>query len=95
MRSRIFCAYEIRLHATSALVEAVPCVIWVRNTLLMYFFCNQVIMQIARVTANGCGMTVYVWSVVAACWVCLLLVAPVEVTKRWLFWMVGRCRLKR
>lgn len=66
-----------------------------RNTLLMYFFCNQVILLIARVTENGWGMSAYVWSVVATCLACLLLVVPVEVTKRWLPWMAGKGRLKR
>lgn len=64
-----------------------------RNTLLMYFFCNQVILLIARVTENGWGMSAYVWSVVAACLACLLLVVPVEVTKRWLPWMAGKGRI--
>ena len=64
-----------------------------RNTLLMYFFCNQVILLIARVTENGWGMSAYVWSVVAVCLACLLLVVPVEVTKRWLPWMAGKGRI--
>ena len=64
-----------------------------RSSLLMYFFCNQVILLIARLTGHGWGLSAYVWSVVAACAACLLLVIPVEVTKRWLPWMAGMCRV--
>lgn len=64
-----------------------------RNSLLMYFFCNQVILLIARLTDNGWGLSPYVWSIAAACAACVLLVLPVEVAKRWMPWMAGKCRV--
>lgn len=64
-----------------------------RNSLLVYFFCNQVILLIARLTGNGGDIPACLWSVQAACGACLLLALPVEVTKRWLPWMAGRCRV--
>ena len=64
-----------------------------RNSLLMYFFCHQVILLIVRLVGNEWDFPASIWSVQVACAACLLLVVPVEVAKRWLPWMAGRCRV--